>query len=109
MLVWLYVNACVVLVHSTSESFGLTLQEALQHNGRVAASDLAAHREVARGRKVHTYDPADGADMVSAVRGAIDSVEPPSVTSALGDTALLASALAQVFSPYEPSSSRMAG
>lgn len=69
----LYRDAAVVLVHSCSESFGLTLQESLMLNGRVAAADLPAHRELATDEHVTYYDQRDGKAMAAAVQRALRS------------------------------------
>lgn len=74
---WLYAHAAVVLVSSSSETFGLTLMEALAYNGRIAASDLPAHREVARGFAVHFFAPCDWTGMVTAVKSALENDSAP--------------------------------
>jgi glycosyltransferase involved in cell wall biosynthesis len=70
ILAALFSGARVVLVHSRSESFGLTLVEAASLNGRVAAADLPAHREVAGHRRILWYDPSDPGALVACVRAA---------------------------------------
>jgi glycosyltransferase involved in cell wall biosynthesis len=78
---WLYANATAVLVNSTSETFGLTLLEALAYNGRVAASDLPAHREVAPNSGVGFYAVGDYRAMVEVLASVVTSSPCPLATA----------------------------
>lgn len=62
----LYREAAVVIVHSLTESGGLTLREAIDTNPRIVASDLPAHREVveATSAEVALYPP-DALDLLA--------------------------------------------
>ena len=62
----LYRGAAAVVVHSLTESGGLTLREALATNPRIVASDLPAHREVVEDTRadVALYPP-DALDLLA--------------------------------------------
>jgi glycosyltransferase involved in cell wall biosynthesis len=75
----LYRGARCVVVHSHLESFGLTACEALTLGRPVAASDIAAHREVC-GDAAHLYDAGSVAALRAAVRAGLQG-RPPAATT----------------------------
>ena len=64
----LYRDAAVVLVHSLSESFGLTLLEAATWTSKIAAADLPVHREVLWDAVY--YEPRSLTDLIHALKRA---------------------------------------
>jgi glycosyltransferase involved in cell wall biosynthesis len=62
-------GAALVLAPSMSEGFNLTVVEALTLGRPVAASDIAAHREVAQGH-ARLIDPHDGPRWLEAIEAA---------------------------------------
>lgn len=68
----LYHSAAAVLVHSLSETCGLTLLEARLAMCRIAASDLPAHRENGEGPGLQFYRPESEDDLLRALRDALE-------------------------------------
>lgn len=75
LLPGLYAGAAAVAYVSWYEGFGLPVLEGLAAGCPVIASDVPAHREVARG-EAHFVSPADPAEIAEALKRALGQTDP---------------------------------